>query len=95
MANNNIKSLFHSIGGLFWFKDQKDQGPNELGDMLDKWSNLRGVACDGSITGLYFTTSVGGETPGPLHMQWERIGGANVLVLRTCDGTEVSRITGT
>lgn len=88
---SNIKSLFRSQP-IFWFKNRKDKNAStdgkggELGDMLDKWSNLRGVTCDGKVAGLTISGVTGNVT-----MSLEVIEGTKYIVIRSCNGTEVAR----
>lgn len=81
----NIKSLFHTEGNPFWFKT-KDSGPGDLGTMLDKWSNLRGVTCDGAIAGLKLDGTGNVAT-----LEFKTIEGTVYMVLTDCAGTELAR----
>lgn len=82
----NIKSFFRSQP-IFWFKT-KDSGNGELGEMLDKWSNLRGVTCDGKIAGLKLDA-----TGDVLHAELKTIEGTIYLVVYNCSNVEVARFT--
>lgn len=63
----------------------------DIGEVLDKASNLRGVGCEGALNGIQFTTATGGETVGDLRITLERAAGINYLVVRDCAGVEVAK----
>lgn len=83
----NIKNDFHGEGKPFWFKNGKDTDAQDIGGILDKWSNLRGVTCDGKIAGLKLdSTSSRRDT-----MELKTIEGTIYLVVYDCSGEEVAR----
>ncbi len=85
----NIKTDFHGEGKPFWFKNGKDTDAQDIGGILDKWSNLRGVTCDGKIAGLKLD-----GTGGLLRMELQTIedeGSAIYIVIYDCNNDEVAR----
>jgi hypothetical protein len=54
--------------------------------MLDKWSNLRGVTCDGKIAGLKIAGTSGNVT-----LSLEVSESVKFIVIRDCSGVEVAR----
>lgn len=85
-----LKGLFRSQL-LFWKDGHKDDPALEIGDVLDKASNLRGVGCDGALNGLKYLTTGGGEPTGDLRMGLEKIAGITYLIVKDCTGAEVAR----
>ncbi len=87
LAPNRDHYVFRSAP-IFWRKNLKDNPSLEIQDVLQGWSNLHGVGCDGVLNGLSFP----GSTAITFRAAWEEIDEVNYLVVRNCSGTIVWRV---
>lgn len=77
MARPNQALRFHGAS-KFWKDNNPEKGGLDIGQVLDNFTKLQGVACDGAINGLSFGTLEN------LRGTFETINSVDTFVLRDC-----------
>lgn len=89
MANNALR---YFSTRQFWKDGDREKKGMNIGEVLNDFSKLQGVACDGAINGIKLDADP--DNP-PLRLTIETSGGAAIWVLRDCTGAIISQVTAT